>query len=183
MRPFAPAQHHAHDSSGLEPAVAAAFARLLALHDDRSGRPLLTPEGVEFVHQLLLACGAEVVPAVDRPLLLPWWDEDGRRLWLGTQLLKVFRQPAPHQTLLLAAFQEQCWSGHIDDPLPPEDGDLPDTAQARLRDAVKNLNRSLPAGTIRFRGDGSGKGVRWEFCTRTSRVGRGGTAACRRRKK
>jgi hypothetical protein len=79
----------------------------------------------------------------------------------------VFRQPAPHQTLLLAVFREEgWWAGPVDDPLPraafEQDGD----ARQRLHETIKNLNRSLPPHTIRFHGDGTGQGVCWAYACR-----------------
>jgi hypothetical protein len=147
------------------PGAAVGYARLLAAHGRAPARPLLTPEGIAFVRQLLLATGPGDTLAGPITSPLPYWDEDSRRLWLGGLLLRQFRQPAPHQTTLLAAFQEEGWhSGHIDDPLSLEPGEGPDDARKRLRETIHNLNQSLPAGTIRFRGDGTGEGVWWERC-------------------
>jgi hypothetical protein len=92
----------------------------------------------------------------------PRWDGDRRRLWLGPQLLKEFRQPAPNQTTLLAAFEEDAWSEHVADPLPLGQEEREEDARRRLHETIKNLNRGLPSGTIRFRGDGTGRGVVWE---------------------
>ena len=59
----------------------------------------------------------------------------------------------------MRAFADQNWKVRIDNPfqVPKIDGE---ECQARLREAAKNLNRSLPAGTIRFSLDGHG-GVTW----------------------
>jgi hypothetical protein len=87
-----------------------------------------------------------------------------RRLWLAGVLLKEFRQPSPNQTRLLDAFQEQGWVfQHIDDPLPSWPEADEEEAKRRLHDTIKNLNRSLPSGSIRFQGDGTGQGVRWVY--------------------
>ena len=94
---------------------------------------------------------------------MPWWDPEGWRLWLGGRVLKAFRQPAWNQTALLGVFQEQGWAAHIDDPLRRTDGEGEEDAKRRLHDTIKNLNRGLPPGTIRFRGDGTGQGVSWEY--------------------
>lgn len=96
---------------------------------------------------------------------LPFWDEASRRLWLGEVLVRSFRQHAPHQFLILGTFQRLRWQvRHIDDPLG---ADISPTLEAgaptRLAATIKNLNRRLREGTIRFRGDGTGRGVCWEY--------------------
>jgi hypothetical protein len=133
----------------------------------------LTASGIAFVYQRLLGSTKqekgheainETAPVHSGNRLLPFWDIDARQLWLGKRLLKEFRQPAPHQTGLLDGLQKQGWgSFHIRDPLPGENGESEEDAKRRLQATVKNLNRNLPRGTIRFRGDGTGHGVRWEY--------------------
>jgi hypothetical protein len=78
--------------------------------------------------------------------------------------LKEFRQRSPNQVRILDVFQEQGWCGaHIDDPLPQGAGDTEEDAKRRLHDTIKNLNRGLPSGTIRFQGDGTGQGIAWVY--------------------
>jgi hypothetical protein len=77
--------------------------------------------------------------------------------------VKRFRQPARNQTTILAAFQEQGWASHIDDPLPLGQGEDASDAKRRLHETIKNLNKNLPSHTLRFRGDGTGEGVTWEY--------------------
>jgi hypothetical protein len=89
----------------------------------------------------------------------PAWDADLRELWLGPVLVKRLLRPAPNQELLLAAFQEEGWPPRIDDPLPRV-GER-DPVQC-LHDTINRLNRSLVRPLLRFRGDGTGRGVRWE---------------------
>jgi hypothetical protein len=99
--------------------------------------------------------------------IVPHWDRRQRRLWLGKRLLKEYRQPAPFQTSLLDAFQTHGWEdGHAIDPLPLLPGETAAAAEQRLHDVIGNLNRSLPSGTIRFGGDGTGHGVRWHHVGR-----------------
>jgi hypothetical protein len=125
----------------------------------------LTASGVRYLRQTLLCTALGKPPAAAEDLYpLPSWDADGRRLWLGERLLKQFRQPAPNQTRLLDVFEEYGWvNPHIDDPLPPRNGETEDDGKRRLHETLKNLNRKLPAGTIRFRGDGTGQGINWEY--------------------
>ena len=185
---------HAHrfrtppDSGGPLKQVRAANEAYLELFsaDERAralGQPLLTDAGLSYLRQRLLppreSCAAPAgrragIDAGRESGTLPHWDDGSRRLWLGGILLKEFRQPSPNQTRLLDGFQEQGWAfAHLDDPLPPAAGEGEEDAKRRLHDTIKNLNRGLPAGTIRFRGDGTGQGVRWEYDRRrAARAGR-----------
>jgi hypothetical protein len=139
----------------------------------------LTEAGVCYIRQSLTGpragraaqtCARSSGASPQRRALLPWWDREQRRLWLGHLLLKEFRQPAPNQTALLEVFQEQGWFGtHIDDPLRPHAGEEEADVKRRLHETVKNLNRGLPPGTIRFCGDGTGEGVVWEYDHRRRR--------------
>ena len=177
VRPTAPAR--GHTCHPLCAGAAAGYARLLAAHE-RAGRPLLTLDGEAYVRQFLVAAGPDdAIPGPFGPPL-PHWDPDARRLLLGPRVLKVFRQPAPRQTTVLAAFAEQRWATHLDDPLPPEPGDGPEAGRQRLNETIRNLNRGLPAGTLRFHGDGTGEGAWWEYC-RPSAAAEPGELASERR--
>jgi hypothetical protein len=163
-----PAKHLAKPARST-PCTAAiqAYASLLQDHESARtlGKPLLTEAGLVYVrHRLLPAALSALDPGRStNGTPLPYWDAENRRLWLGTYLVKEFRQPAPNQTTLLDVFQEQGWAGRIDDPLGLADGEGEKDAKRRLHETIKNLNRGLAAGTIRFRGDGTGEGVVWEY--------------------
>lgn len=58
------------------------------------------------------------------------------------------------------AFEEEGWPPRIDDPLPPLAQLDP---RRRLHDTIKALNRKQKRALLRFMGDGSGEGIRWEF--------------------
>lgn len=92
---------------------------------------------------------------------LPMWD--GCELWLGGDLVKAFDYDATAQMAILTAFEgHKAWRrSWVDDPLPREDGETEEEARERLHNAVKNLNRGLKRGTIRFRR--TGMRVRWEY--------------------
>jgi hypothetical protein len=108
----------AADLSGDHHTTRAAYARLLA-EDERAaaaGSPILTGAGRALLQRL-----ARGTPA--RPPGTPHWDADARRLWLGSQFLKEYRQPAARQMAVLTAFEAIGWAGHIADPLPPEPGE------------------------------------------------------------
>ena len=88
--------------------------------------------------------------------VIPHWDPATRVLRLGRCVVKQYRVPSSTQEVILAAFQEEGWPPHLDDPLPPVlDGYPPD----RLRDAIRNLNSNQKNFLIRFRGDGNGQGI------------------------
>ncbi len=92
----------------------------------------------------------------------PRWDDQRRQLRVGADVVKEFKLPSPNQETLLMAFEEEGWPPRIDDPLPP----LPHLdPRRRLHDTIKALNRKQKNLLLRFMGDGSGEGVRWEFVT------------------
>ncbi len=86
----------------------------------------------------------------------PRWDAERRELWFGPPeaLPEVGSEPGT----VLAAFQELGWPSRIDDPLPPGEG-VP--AEQRLRDTVKNVNRTLRPKLIRFCTDATGRHILW----------------------
>jgi hypothetical protein len=101
-------------------------------------------------------------PAPAQPSLwsaVPRWDAGLHELRWGAQLVKRFREPAQNQELILAAFEEEGWPPHLDDPLPVNDSTDP---RERLHDTIKRLNRHQVNRLLRFRGDGKGTGIIWE---------------------
>jgi hypothetical protein len=103
--------------------------------------------------------GESTLKIADQPPK-PHWDRNRRALFLGDKLIKQFKEPAPNQETILAAFQEEGWPDRIDDPLPPIEGV---DSKKRLHDAVVRLNRHHVHRGLRFRGDGTGQGVRREI--------------------
>lgn len=91
---------------------------------------------------------------------VPKWDRDRQELSVGQVLVKVFKVPALNQEAVLAAFEEEKWPARIDDPLAPKEDQDP---KRRLHDTINSLNRNQKSKLLRFSGDGSGQGVRWEF--------------------
>lgn len=103
--------------------------------------------------------------------ILPTWDADERELRIGRRLIKRFRRCAVNQERILDSFQEDGWPHRIDDPIPPK----PDQNQRqRLRDAISSLNKHQEIELMRFRGDGTGRGIIWELTvgSREPRTGR-----------
>jgi hypothetical protein len=90
---------------------------------------------------------------------MPTWDRDRLELRFGTLVVKQFKVPSPNQETILAAFEEERWPPRIDDPLPPQPALDP---KRRLHDTINTLNRNQKNALIRFLGDGTGQGVRWE---------------------
>jgi hypothetical protein len=137
---------------------------------------VLTDEGAKLARQLFIEGAARPAPVPARPeaprderpgpeLLdfsqaAPTWDRDRQQLRVGKAIVKEFKLPAPNQEAILAAFQEENWPPRIDDPLSPQ-GEV--DPKRRLHDTITSLNRNQKESLIRFLGDGSGQGVRWEF--------------------
>jgi hypothetical protein len=92
--------------------------------------------------------------------LKPRWDRDRQELRVGDILVKQFKVPAANQERVLAAFEEEGWPVHIDDPLPPAPDQDP---KRRLHDTINSLNRNQKRRLVRFVGDGTGQGVRWQL--------------------
>ncbi len=128
---------------------------------------VLTPNGVAAARD---ACAVEPLLAQDKPPancrivvpdeMRPKWDDQRRQLRVGSDVVKEFKLPSPNQETVLMAFEEESWPPRIDDPLPP----LPQLdPRRRLHDTIKALNRKQKSSLLRFMGDGSGEGIRWEF--------------------
>jgi len=100
------------------------------------------------------SCRGDAAPNVPR------WDGDLRELRVGATLIKRFRLRSPNQESLLTAFEEESWPARIDDPLTPRPDCDP---KERLRDTIRSLNRNQKNSLIRFKGDGTGEGVLWEW--------------------
>jgi hypothetical protein len=89
----------------------------------------------------------------------PHWDRTCRTLTVDGLVVKEFREPAPNQETVLAAFEEEDWVVRIDDPLPPRPGQDP---KYRLHHTIQRLNRHQQHPLVRFHGDGTGEGVYWK---------------------
>jgi hypothetical protein len=132
-------------------AAGAEFARALRVGVD--SQPGLRSRSA-FAHSIFADAGPE------RPR--PKWDRDRQELRLGAKIVKQFKVPAVNQEAILAAFEEESWPPRIDDPLPPH-GEL--SPKRRLQETIKSLNRNQKRVLLRFLGDGSGQGVRWEIAS------------------
>jgi hypothetical protein len=90
----------------------------------------------------------------------PYWDRATRTLTLRGVIVKRFRQPSPFQMLILDVFEQEGWPPQIDDPITGADFA---GAKPRLHNVIQNLNRHQLNRLIRFRGDGTGEGIRWQI--------------------
>jgi len=137
---------------------------------------VLTASGVMVAQEI---CGRDGVVALGVPAAScrivaeeespqrPTWDDQRRQLRVGTEIVKEFKLPSPNQETVLMAFEEEGWPPRIDDPLPP----LPQLdPRRRLHDTIKALNRKQRNFRVRFMGDGSGEGIRWEFTVQEART-------------
>jgi hypothetical protein len=98
-------------------------------------------------------------------------------LWFQGRLVKRWRVPAANQELVLAAFEEDKWPQHLDNPLAAQGVT---SARERLRDAIHRLNGCQSVCTLRFHGDGNGLGVTWEPLTLSSQTNNGLPTDCQR---
>ncbi|MEM1068041.1 MAG: hypothetical protein AAGG48_25470 [Planctomycetota bacterium] len=115
---------------------------------------ILTKSGLEFLHRNM--------PSDLRSdwSQRPTWDRDLQELRVGEVIVKQFKVPAPNQETVLAVFEEEGWPVCIDDPLVPDENIDP---KRRLHDTINSLNRNQRTKSIRFHGNGSGSGIRWEL--------------------
>ena len=123
---------------------------------------ILTPLGVTVARRLAQSKteSSQGVTGKMNGSLRPVWDARLRELRIGGLLVKRFRVPADNQQTVLMVFEEEGWPMRIDDPLPLK----PERGQRRaMHDTISSLNRHQANDLIRFSGDGSGEGIRWEF--------------------
>lgn len=154
------------------------FRRLTELRLARLTCFVLTESGIDFARKLKGSAGLSMRHfrqvsdesmsqsrlQLASPLLVlpehPTWDRDRQELRVGKLVVKQFKVPAANQETILGVFEEEHWPSRIDDPLSPRPELHP---KRRLHDTINSLNRNQKRGLVRFLGDGSGQGVRWEF--------------------
>jgi hypothetical protein len=132
---------------------------------------VLTQIGMEFTSATHIRPSPDLLPltlsASAGVPLVPEWDKERQELRVDGLVVKQFKVRAPNQETILAAFQEEDWPPRIDDPLPPR-VPLEQDSKRRLHDTIINLNRHHKNQLIRFTGDGTGEGVRWELLSRAA---------------
>jgi len=137
--------------------------------NERTSPVALTPKGARLIKKIFknppgAAAGNQSSGVADSMQgLRPIWDPELRKLHVGNELVKHFRQPAVHQELIVTAFHEQHWPHRIDDPLPPQPGK---NRKRHLRETIDNLNSHQASSLLHFHGDGTGHGVVWTITIR-----------------
>jgi hypothetical protein len=82
----------------------------------------------------------------------PQWDKVGQKLYYGGNLCAHYQRPAPNQTAILDAFEEQGWPSRIANPL---------VASWKLRDTIGDLQAKLKDSPLLVGRDGTSKGIIW----------------------
>lgn len=130
---------------------------------------VLTETGVAYARRAIATAsyaagsnghGERVVHATASGGQRPKWDRERQELRVGEIVVKQYKVPAANQETILAAFEEEGWPVRLDDPLPPHPEQ---DSKRRLHDTIVSLNRNQKNSVIRFSGDGSGQGVRWQL--------------------
>lgn len=129
------------------------------------GEVLGRPRLVFPSSQLASGSGHAEAPNADAETDGPRFTEK-RELWVGRFLVKMFDRPAENQEVVLVSFQELNWPARIDDPTPPKRELVPKVRLGRTIAALNDYHK-MP-GLIRFRADGTGKGIIWEFGDRAA---------------
>lgn len=88
----------------------------------------------------------------------PEWNAATRTLTFDDTVVKRFKRAAPNQEWVLSQFQRREWPERLTDCLSDDCG-VADPE--RLRETIKSLNSRLVKPLIRFRADGTGRGVCW----------------------
>ncbi len=126
------------------------------------------PRLAEVLDHIAETCPGVAVQLCDAVQRLPCRHEpgtprfDGKNLWVGETLVRCYRHSAKNQFAVLRAFQACGWQTRIDDPMTAP-GDLDPVR--RLNDTIYELNwyKGQRLRLIRFRCDGTGRGICWEF--------------------
>jgi hypothetical protein len=80
-----------------------------------------------------------------RPPSKPHWDERCRQLSYGGVVCKKYKKSAPDQHQILKEFEARGWPSRIENPLAPRE---------KLRDTLKDLQRSVHDSPLVFKRDG-----------------------------
>ena len=129
----------------------AEFWRILELSGDPPNAP--GPRSRGTLQQLIAGIDRRVRLALSRLGVMPHWDVDRSELRIGAIVVRNVAQRATNLIRVLSVFEEDGWPRRIDSPLDP--------GPARFADTIRKLNENLTS--IRFRADGSGTGIVWEW--------------------
>ena len=117
-----------------------------------AGVPVLTQGASPFRHRRMRKGSGQWT--------MPQYDATRAELIVDGEVVKRFRRVARNQQTVLQAFEELQWTARIDDPLPPS-GEV--SVRRRLSETIRALNSHQLTSVVRFQGDGTGEGVRWEY--------------------
>lgn len=152
-----------HDSRHIRPNKTTNFAKTSCFVLTETGKHVAQSHGPRSMHLKSISlneCETLVSPILSKQHSHPEWNVHRHELLVNQQLIKRYRWPAENQEAVLNAFQEEGWPARIDDPIPPQSNIDP---KRRLADTIKCLNRNHLVHLVRFRGDGTGEGVLWDF--------------------
>jgi hypothetical protein len=136
------------------------FRRATNLHFGESSCFVLTDDGCALAQRC--AIRARLRPPTAQQAASnhrPSYDSARRMLLCDGQVVKQFKMRAQNQELILLAFEEERWPSQLADPLPGKNGM---DAKRRLNETIRSLNSNHHKPVLRFRGDGTGKGIVWE---------------------
>jgi hypothetical protein len=117
--------------------------------------------------------GDSIMPAAPlsggRASAVPRWDRHNFKVYWKGKLIKQFRGEAPHQEAVLDAFQACAWRPWVEVADIALEVDDWVNAKERLRNTVKNLNRTFRPH-FRFRLERHGSRVAWFPVLHSDRV-------------
>jgi hypothetical protein len=129
----------------------AEFWRLLELPGEPPAAPGPRLRGT--LEQLIAGIDRRVRLALSRVGVAPRWDAGTSELRIGSTVVRNIAGRAVNLLLVVRSFEELRWPRRIDSPLPP--------GLERFSDTIRTLNEGL--SLIRFRADGTGTGIVWEW--------------------
>lgn len=123
----------------------------------------ITATGAALVESILAAFNSDRLEVVredgsGRIVAVPHWHAGRRELRYCGEVVKRFTKSAPNQETLLAAFERRGWPERIDDPFADR---MDEAALEMLHETIKRLNKTLALPLLRFRRDGTARGVCW----------------------
>jgi hypothetical protein len=95
---------------------------------------------------------------------LPFWDSRKRTLFFRGEIVKEFRTSAGNQIKIIEKFSQEGWIDRIENPLSRHKNE---TSLKKLHQTLKRLNLRQKEARIRFKGDGTGRGILWYPATKT----------------
>lgn len=123
------------------------------------GMAVLTKRGVECLVSVLLRGKRDWWEAGCGKVERPEYDAKARVLRWYSEVVKELKREAPNQEALLLACPDYDAGAPIPNPLQVDSYDSPSEV---LVQTVKDVNKGVKPGTIRFHMDGKGTGFCWK---------------------